>query len=198
MRRSSRSGWSLIEALVAVSVLAVVVVKGGMVFSLMDSTAQDQPGNLILEDKANQVVERIALAIIGSDREALFPQFEAPVHTSSVRYNVSLGIQNGVVVWAPPEEIGLQDTGEVTWRRDPGMPAELRVVWTNLARPFLEGEQVNGVDDNGNGLIDEQGLSFVLVRNSVTIRLSLGRTNENGDQVEHTVETTITVRNRPE
>lgn len=70
------------------------------------------------------------------------------------------------------------------------------MVWTSLARPFLEGEVLNGVDDNGNGLIDEQGLSFTLFGDSVTIRLSIAQTNPEGEEITQTVETVVTVRNR--
>ena len=53
----------------------------------------------------------------------------------------------------------------------------------------------NGVDDNGNGLIDEQGLAFTIFRNTVTIRLSLLRLSADGQPIEKTVETTVTCRN---
>ena len=69
------------------------------------------------------------------------------------------------------------------------------MVWSNLVRPFLEGELQNGIDDNGNGLIDEKGLSFVVWKNSVTIRLTLGRQVEGGDWINETVVTTVTCRN---
>ncbi len=51
-----------------------------------------------------------------------------------------------------------------------------RVVWDGIelchVTPMLEGEEANGMDDNGNGLIDEQGLCFVVDGKTVTVRLT--------------------------
>ena len=61
--------------------------------------------------------------------------------------------------------------------------------------PFLAGELPNGMDDNGNGLIDEKGLSFVVDRDSVTIRLTLERVSNDGSVISKTVQSTVTCRN---
>ena len=68
-------------------------------------------------------------------------------------------------------------------------------MWCKVVRPFLEGEQMNGVDDNGNGLIDEKGLVFTLDGSRVTVRLTLERKSETGELITRTVETMITCRN---
>jgi hypothetical protein len=83
----------------------------------------------------------------------------------------------------------------VFWARNPGLGTEHRVIWTNMVRPFLEGEVMNGVDDNGNGLVDEHGLSFDIDRNAVTIRLSMERRSSDGRAVIHTIERVVTCRN---
>ena len=109
---------------------------------------------------------------------------------------MSLGVENGVVVWKDPENIGIgEQPNQLVWRSNAGTLAERRVVWSNILRPYLEGEVLNGIDDNGNGIIDEKGISFVLFRNSVTIRLTLGRELPGGGFAEETVETVVTVRN---
>ena len=81
------------------------------------------------------------------------------------------------------------------WRKNPDTPEELRVAWCNVVRPFLEGELMNGEDDNGNGVIDEKGLSFVVQQNAVNIRLSLERPTRGGESITQTVETMVTIRN---
>jgi hypothetical protein len=83
---------------------------------------------------------------------------------------------------------------QVTWFENPGAPQERRVVWSNLVRDLLEGEEVNGIDDNANGLIDEDGLSFTVDGSRITVRLSLGTTGR-GEETK-SVETTISCRNR--
>ena len=149
-----------------------------------------------MEDRAHLVLEKIAKAIMGSDRETLFPDAEAPLSTDDIQYRINLGVQDGEVVWSDTEMVGLEDLeNEIFWSRMPEEGAEQRVVWTRMARPFLEGEIPNGMDDNGNGLIDEKGLSFTIDRNAVTIRLTLDRLTAGGGTVSSTVETTVTCRN---
>ena len=113
-----------------------------------------------------------------------------------MRYQVNLGIQDGAVVWSDPEQIAMnEDDLEVFWRQNPDAEEERRVVWTRLVSPYLEGELPNGMDDNGNGLIDEEGLSFTVDRNSVTIRITLQRQTADGELTTKTMETVVTCRN---
>lgn len=62
---------------------------------------------------------------------------------------------------------------------------------------FFDGGNVimDGVDNNGNGLIDEEGLSFELDGSTLIIRLALEKVDHKGRT--HTVsnETSVTFRN---
>jgi hypothetical protein len=168
-----------------------------MVVSATNDVVENESSTIALEDHARTLMHRIELAIMGCDREGLTPVM-TPGHSSELEYQISLGIEAGVVVWDDPEEISLGGAAgqQVFWRQNPDEPDERSVAWSNLARPFLEGELPNGVDDNGNGLVDEQGLTFVVDRNSITIRLTVGRMND-GELVTTTVESLVTVRNNP-
>lgn len=103
--RSSRSGITIVELVIAICLLGLLFGKASTLIGMMRRTSSSLPARLAVNDKANMLVDRIALAILGSDRDALFPQFQNPVHTSSLRYNVSLGVEDGEVVWSDPEEI---------------------------------------------------------------------------------------------
>jgi hypothetical protein len=59
----------------------------------------------------------------------------------------------------------------------------------------MEGELANGIDDNGNGVIDEKGLCFVVEGNRVTIRLTIDKPGPDGKHYRRTLETTVTCRN---
>jgi len=200
-RRATRglcgsAGFSLLEILLALALLVILI---GKITVIMDTSSQflnQNMADVVLEDQAQRSLDRVAYAILSSDRGTLLPEAEKPLFTSSLDYRVSLGVENGEVVWNDPENIGLgAQPNQLTWRSNPGTPEERRVVWSNIVRPFLEGEILNGIDDNKNGIIDEKGISFVLFRNSVTIRLTLGRELAGGGIAEETVETTVTVRN---
>jgi hypothetical protein len=190
---AARAGWTLIEMVLASVLATAVMAKGVFVLSSALSVAGDQTASMHYEDQARLVVDRIALAVMGSDRGTLFPQIEE-IHTNSLRYTFSLGLEDGEVVWSDPEEIRL-DGAAIEWRENPGAAEERRVTWTNLVSPLLEGEEINGVDDNGNGLIDEDGLSFVLDGDRVIIRLTLRRPEIAGGTVEESVESIVTCRN---
>ena len=87
------------------------------------------------------------------------------------------------------------DKNRVVWSEDPGSARERRIVWSDWARRLLAGELPNGRDDNDNGLIDEQGLSFDLDGNSIVIRLTLERSGADGVLVARTLEARVTCRN---
>ncbi len=50
-------------------------------------------------------------------------------------------------------------------------------------------------DPPASPCVDEEGLSFVIDGNRVTIRLSLARMGDNGEIATYTVDTTVTCRN---
>ncbi|MEM7307205.1 MAG: hypothetical protein AAF682_11075 [Planctomycetota bacterium] len=196
----SRSGATLVEVILAITLLAVIAYQGVTVLSSATEASTEDTAEVMLEDQAEVVLERIAKAILGSSRESLQPAADAPFTTEDLRYQVHLGIEDGEVVWSDPEMIGLEDVNEskLFWASNPDEADSQRVVWTNLVRPYLEGEIPNGMDDNGNGIIDEKGLSFVVDRRAVTIRLSLARQTDDGEPIVTTVQTTVTCRHEDE
>lgn len=196
MRRGPRAGFTLIEALIALALAAVVVGKITMVLNSASRANADEAAAMNLEDQACRVLDRVAFAIMGADRSVLFPDPQSPDFTTELDFQVSLGVEDGEVVWSDPEWVGLAGGGsKVVWKQNPDQPHERRVAWCNVVRPFLEGEIPNGVDDNGNGLIDEEGLSFTLNRDAVTIRLCLERPRKGQEPLSRTVETVVTIRN---
>lgn len=192
---SARSGWTLIELVLASALVTGIMAKAAYVISAALELASDETATMHNEDQARAVMDRIAIAVMGSDRGTLLPQIEE-IHSDRIRYTFSLGVEDGEIVWSAPEEIRLDDGRDsVEWRENPDEAEERRVTWTNRVSPLLEGESVNGVDDNGNGLVDEDGLSFVLEGNRVVIRLTLSRPEVDGRRVEETIESVVSCRN---
>lgn len=192
---SSARGWTLIELTLAAVLVTTVMAKAAVVTRTALALANDDSASMHYEDQARSVMDRIALAVMGSDRATLLPQIEE-ISSDNLRYSFSLGIEDGEVVWSAPEEIRLGDANNtIEWRENPGAAEERRATWTNAVSPLLEGELVNGLDDNGNGLVDEDGLSFVLQGERVVIRLSLRRPEVEGRMVEETVERIVYCRN---
>ncbi|MEM1447563.1 MAG: prepilin-type N-terminal cleavage/methylation domain-containing protein [Planctomycetota bacterium] len=192
----ARSGFTLMEVMLASALMAVVTVKVHGVMTTANCANTEATRRIVLEDKARRVLQQIAVAIMGANRETLIPEIASPASMSDVRYQVNLGVENGEVIWGDPERIALDEpNGAVFWSDNVGTATERRVTWTRIATPFLEGELPNGMDDNGNGLIDEKGLCFEVDRNAVRIRLTLENVADDGQVLTETVETTVTCRN---
>jgi prepilin-type N-terminal cleavage/methylation domain-containing protein len=196
MTTRGRAGFTLIEALIAIALAAVVLVKVGMLAKMRSDTAAHESTELVIDDQARRVLEQISYAVMGASRERLIPDPESPIYSSELRFEVSLGVQDGKVVWGDAQWVGLdKGDNQVAWRERPDAPDERRVVWCKVVRPFLEGELMNGIDDNGNGLIDEKGLVFTLDGSRVTVRLTLERKSDSGEIITKNVETMVTCRN---
>ncbi len=192
-----RNGFSLIEVLAVMALAAIVFVKVGLLVRMRAQTDSQENTAMIVEDQARSVMERISYALMGTARDRLRPTLDMPLYSNELRYQASLGIdEKGEVVWDEPETLGLGDVdSQVVWRRTSAGSEEQRVVWCNSVRPFLEGELINGMDDNGNGLIDEKGLTFSLHGSLVTVRLSLHRVDEDGKGIVRSLEMSLTIRN---
>ncbi len=195
-RHLTRAGYSLIEVLLAVALLGVLAYQVFTVISVASRSTTTDTTGMVLEDHALTVMQSIANAIMGTNRDTLEPALGAPLSSDDINYRIQLGIEDGEVIWEDPERIALDDSdSRVFWSQNPDTDEERRVFWTSLVAPFLEGELLNGVDDNGNGLVDEKGLSFSIDRKAVTVRLTLEERTREGEIVTRTLERTVTCRN---
>jgi hypothetical protein len=77
-----------------------------------------------------------------------------------------------------------------------GLASERRVTIVNGIGELLEGEVLNALDDNGNGLIDEAGLSFSSDEGTLNIRLTVQRTGPGGEILSRTQAMDLVLRNR--
>lgn len=197
MRRARpSSGFSLVEAIIALALIGLVVTKLTVVMGDAQEAHHQETTSMALEDQAMELIDKIAYAIVGSSRSSLDPNPAVPFFSPRMRYAISLGVEDGKVVWGDPEEIGLvEEEGELYWGQNLGLESERRVVWANTVSQLLEDELPNGEDDNGNELADELGLCFVLEGSKVTIRLTLERVDESGERIQVRRETEVTVRN---
>lgn len=196
MRSNARSGFTMLEVALSITLLAIVTVKISGAISSATDVAEEDAAQVTLETQARRVLRQIGFAVMGSHPGSLVPDITRPNSTSDLRFQVSLGVEDGEVVWSEPEMVAMEELQQqIYWSDNPEAADERRVIWTNLVAPFLEGELPNGLDDNGNGLIDEKGLSFTIDRNSVDMKLTLERVRDDGTVVHSTVENVVTCRN---
>lgn len=196
--RSARSGFTLIEMMVAIALLGLVIGNVYMVLGDSSKAFGAQTTVFEAETQARRTLDRIALALVGSKRSTLYQTPSAPSSTPELNFTTSAGLQEGAILEGNPQRISLANADgfhEVTWAENPGSADERKSVWTKWASEFLEGETLNGEDDNGNGLIDEKGLNFVLEGNSVLVQLTIARKSADGKWITRTLEARVTCRN---
>ena len=191
-----RAAFTLIELCIAVVLVGVLFTKLTLLFNEASQTHRRESQAMALEDQARTVLDRIAFAVIGTDRDALNPNNQSPFWTSKLEYQLSMGVEDGEVVWGAPEVIGLDDLtpSELYWAKNQGEPGEQIVTWCRTVAEFFANEIANGDDDNDNGLTDEVGLNFSIEGNRVRIQLTLERVTKEGT-IRHTDETVVTCRN---
>ncbi|MCP3919999.1 MAG: hypothetical protein GY711_31100 [bacterium] len=193
---TTSAGFTLLEVVFALTLLVIVGAKAVFALREMGAASETEMTDVVLESKARTVLTRIGRTVMEAYEETLAPTFAPPFDSTEITYRVNLGVEDGEVVLGEPERIGVDlETGKLSWVVMPGEPDERSIAWSNLVAPFLEGEIPNGMDDNGNGVIDEKGLSFVIDRRAVTIRLTLERRGDGDEVSTKTVETTVTCRN---
>jgi hypothetical protein len=184
------------ETLIALALVGLVITKLTLVMDEARRAHEDESAAMQLEDQAMVLLDKIAFAIVGASARRLDPTPESPNCSPNIHFQISLGVEDGEAVWSDPELIGLEEeNGQVYWGQNVGTEQERIVVWANTVSEMLQDELLNGVDDNGNQLLDELGLAFVTDERGVTIRLTLERTQENGQTRQVTRETTVTCRN---
>lgn len=135
----------------------------------------------LLEDEARRALRLVADEVMGARLELLETLPVAPLAGSRV----------SVVTDSVSSEIRLRE-GEVGMELVRIEDGREQVLASGV-QPLWAGEATNGMDDNGNGLIDEPGFHVVREGVSVRIRLSLACMHD-AEELTAQVETTVTHR----
>lgn len=216
--RNRRSGFTLVELCISFTVLALML--GAIVTTVSTSKRTYQDGMTVaaLETKARRAIDRIAHEIVGADRVTISPNVQLTTtgwstlqFRTSEGYAAAGGMQLSTLTQInlvpdprdPNDGIdnngnGLVDECRVVLVRNVGAADQIQAVLVDQVREFLEGENptVNALDDNGNGLRDEGGLSFFVDGNdTLTIRLTLEARDQQQRLVTRSVETAVHMRN---
>lgn len=213
MKPNRQAGLSLLELVFALGIF--ITVAGGLSEILVTTAGTYGTGMKIatLDGDARRVVDRAAEELIGAGITTLVPAPAPPFGAGTVTFQKGKGFAGGAVVWGPvcrfdlrPSETdpddgadndgdGFVDEMELWLVRDVGAAAETEQLLVRGVSEWLEGEDANGIDDNGNGLVDEPGFSVVLEGTILTVRLSLHGRDARGRKLLRTVETTVVARN---
>ena len=196
-----REGFSLLEVLIATGIFVVILAAVyGLMLTVQETYATSKTV-ASLEVRARQAVDRIADELQDAGVSELVPPAPiAPFGTTELQYKKNTGydLVTEEITWSDPFVIRLDTSGDpvVIFEELNALGGvEDSGVIARGVRAYAEGETANGVDDNGNGLIDEEGLSFELNGNTIQIRLSLEGRDEKDRLYSTSAETAVRLRN---
>ncbi len=215
-RENIRSaGFTFVELMISV-VLAGVVAASAVLLLTSTSRAYTSVSTAFeVDELAAGALEDISRILRQTSADKVTPTgVAAPFSTRQLDIQRVTSVINGTVVWGDLERIafeygpedsddgvdndldGFVDEGRIVYRIRPGAPDEMRIVLCNNVLEVLEGETPgNLVDDNGNGLEDESGLSFDFEDGHVNVRISVGRRDPQGTPIVRTLVKSISFRN---
>jgi prepilin-type N-terminal cleavage/methylation domain-containing protein len=135
--RRLRGGFTLLELVIATALLSLVLGAVGLVQMRTRDASRVGMAREQVETLCRRALDRVAEELQGVGHSLLFPDPSTNFGTGTITYQHPTGVSNtGVVSWDEPSSLALQ---------------------------LEPGETDNGLDDNGNGLVDERCL--VLTRN---------------------------------
>lgn len=184
-RRTRRAGFTLVEVLIAVTILALVAANTAMILRAGRAAAASGAISAAVSNELNLTIDRIALALMGAKAAAVDGPQLKPLSSESVRFQACLGIEEGDVIVGPEEEITWMATqgefGKILWRENPEETTERRIVWSNaVPSSYMDEIAGNGIDDNGNEIEDEAGLAFTMDGERVDIHVTVERVGDDG------------------
>ena len=215
MKRSPRSGVTLLEVVLASALLAAVLGAALMVVQRGKSAMAEGHLHARAEARAHRALQRVMAELRGAGIDALVPALNPNGITSSatLTFDPIIGVSGAAPVWGSPIRIarvpapedpndgrdndgdGVVDEGVLMLTRDLGGPSEASFLICSQVRELAEGELPNGSDDNGNGLADEAGFSIQRIGTMLTVRLTVEEAGEGGETGLATVSSSITLRN---
>jgi type II secretory pathway pseudopilin PulG len=203
----------MIEMMISTVILAILLSAIGLTVLTGKQNFRQGVTEAVLESRARRALDRIVSELQGAQGSSITPNPLAPLGSSTLQFHVCTGYNGTAQVWGPwmmisrvadprdPQDgidndsDGLVDEGRVVLTRDVGGANQQFTLVDGVTR-YLQGETAGVGDENGNGLTDEAGLSFVADANqTLTIRLSLAAMDPRGRQLIQTVQTAVHMRN---
>ena len=174
------NGFTIVELVVSVSILTVVFWLVSSSFVSGKQAFRTSASIMEIDADGNRTMRRIIEALRGSEEGSISSIPQAPFSSASADFQILEPYDGTETPIGPPRNISLDAQGSVVWVENPGLANERTTRWSNDIAPMLEGETLNGLDDNGNGLIDEPGLCFSRNGNLVSVGLTITTAGPNG------------------
>jgi prepilin-type N-terminal cleavage/methylation domain-containing protein len=211
-RHRARRGFTLVEALIAATLLAVLLLAVAQTSSRASDAFEEGSAEHTLSTGTHRAMERLARTLQLADGTLLAGPVLTDFGADLVTFRVPADFAGGAVQWSnvqihaelEPGELdnGLDEDGDelvdeyrIVLTEAPGTADERRTVLLSGVAELLQGELANNADDNGNGLIDERGLSLHATGNVLTIRITAQRRDDGGRLLVESAETAVRLWN---
>lgn len=210
----SRSGFSLVELVIAFTVLSLILGSIGMVGIAGRDAYQEGLNSATLETRARNALERVASELTAGVQGTLTAAPALTLGASSIQFQACqgwaggamiLGTRTSIVLESDPTDAnngvdddndGFVDERQLVLVRDAGQPDEVRAILCRNVRELMAGETPNMLDDNGNGLVDESGFCVSDDgQGTLRLRLSIEARDPKNNLVVRTLETSVHMRN---
>jgi len=168
----SRRGLTLVELMITLSLASVAfysiaaLVRASSSFYNVSSTNMDVVG------QGSRVVHQLANSLRSTDLDSIAALPVAPLCDTTLLFQTVEPFEDTATVTSDPIRITLV-AGEVLRADSFLMPEQRERVLTRGVPDFFEGETFNGLDDNGNGFVDEPGLFFAREDSAIVVGLTL-------------------------
>lgn len=208
------AGFTLVELCISFTVLALILGAIGAVTLAGRDVYQQGMSRATLEAHARRALQRITAELTAGVRSTLTPNPNTALGSATVQFQTGTGYAAGVQLLSgltsvqlqsdpndPDDGIdndsdGLVDEGQVVLIRNLGEANQVQTVLCGGVSKYLAGETANLLDDNGNGLVDERGLSiFSDANGTLTLRLTLETRDPKNQLAVLTVESSVHMRN---
>jgi hypothetical protein len=127
-RRRRQAGHSLVEVTIAATILALVLISVTTLATASDRAADTGTAAALLGDRSADAMERLFVELRTAELESLTPDPLPDLAVDELTYRTAIGFEDNEVIWSTDRRLGFE---------------------------YAAGEEDNGLDDNGNGLVDE-------------------------------------------
>jgi hypothetical protein len=142
------------------------------------------------------VLRQVVDALRGADAASLPLVPPTPLSSSTLDFQTQQGYTGQAWSWSGPRRIVFDPlAGTLSRVEDFGLPGENATVWARDVPVLFDGELANGVDDNGNGLIDEAGFCVTREGDLLVLRITVDSQGQVDGGNSRTAEVRIALRN---
>ena len=170
--KNSRQGFSLLELMITLSLAGTAFFAIAAVIRASTGFYKVSSGNMDIEGRGSRTLHQIADILRGTELDSIAALPQAPLSDTALLYQTVEPYAGQSTSTSDPTRLTMQ-AGSVVRTDSFLLPDERTKVLLQGVPDFFEGETFNGVDDNGNGFVDEPGMFFAREGSTIIIGLTL-------------------------